>query len=70
MIKGVAFYDVGNVHEEIADFGADDFFQGVGLGVRVKTPIGPVELDAGYPLDDVVGEKKEVRFYFNMSRGF
>jgi len=38
--------------------------------VRVKTPIGPVKVDAGYPLDDITGEKKELRFYFNISQGF
>ena len=70
VIKGAAFYDVGNVDKEIEDFGSTDVFQGVGLGVRIKTPIGPVKVDAGYPLDNIEGEEKEIRFYFNMSQGF
>ena len=42
----------------------------VGGGVGVKPPIGPVKVDAGYPLDDIEGEKKKVRFYFNISQAF
>ncbi len=70
LIKGAVFFDAGNVEEEINEFGSGGIFKGVGAGVRVKTPIGPVKLDAGYPLDDVEGESKKIRFYFNISQGF
>jgi outer membrane protein insertion porin family len=70
LIKGALFYDVGSLDENIDDFGSGDIVQGLGAGVRVKTPIGPVKLDMGYPLDDVEGEKKKLRFYFNISQGF
>lgn len=72
LIKGAVFYDVGDLYETVDDFGSsgDGPFSGVGVGVRIKTPIGPVKLDMGYPLDDVPGEKKKVRFYFNISQGF
>lgn len=70
LIKGAVFFDTGANYESIGDFGSGDVFSGVGVGVRVKTPIGPVKLDAGYPLDDVEGEKKKLRFYFNISQGF
>ena len=49
----------------------DDLKSGVGAGVRIKTPLGPVKLDYGYPLDSSApGEKKKPRFHFSMSRGF
>jgi outer membrane protein insertion porin family len=70
LIKGAVFFDTGNVYESIGDFGNGGVFSGTGAGVRIKTPIGPVKLDAGYPLDDVPGEKKKLRFYFNISQGF
>ena len=70
LIKGAVFFDVGNVYEKIGDFGKGGVFSGTGVGVRVKTPIGPVKLDMGYPLDDVTGENKKVRFYFSVSQGF
>ena len=44
--------------------------EGAGVGVRIKTPIGPVRLDLGYPLTRVRDEKKKFRFHFNVSRGF
>ncbi|MCA9393188.1 MAG: outer membrane protein assembly factor BamA [Candidatus Omnitrophica bacterium] len=70
-IKLAAFYDVGNVWADIDDFGSGDYKGGVGLGLRIKTPIGPINLDYGYPLDDVPTEPdKEGKFYFSVSRGF
>ncbi len=70
LIKGAIFFDIGALYAEIEDFGDTDPVSGAGFGVRVKTPIGPVKLDAGYPLDDVEGEKKKLRFYFSISQGF
>ena len=70
LIKGAVFFDTGNVEQKIGDYGKGGLVSGMGVGVRVKTPIGPVKLDAGYPLDDVPGEKKKLHFYFNISQGF
>ncbi len=70
LIKGAVFFDTGNAFDTIGDFGDGGTFSGVGAGVRVKTPIGPVKLDMGYPLDDIAEEDKELRFYFNISQGF
>jgi outer membrane protein insertion porin family len=70
LIKGAVFFDTGAVEESIEDFGGGDIFSGVGVGVRIKTPIGPVKVDAGYPLDDIEGEEKKLRFYFNVSQSF
>jgi outer membrane protein insertion porin family len=70
LIKGALFFDIGNVYETIEDFGEGGTFSGYGAGVRIKTPISPVKLDMGYPLDDIPGEKKRARFYFSISQGF
>jgi outer membrane protein insertion porin family len=67
-LRGAVFYDVGNVWEDVSDFG-DEFKSGVGVGVRVKTPLGPVKVDWGYGLDHEPGESKS-KFHFSMSRGF
>ncbi len=71
IIKVAAFFDVGNVWARASDFGAGDFKSGAGFGLRVKTPIGPVNLDYGYPLNDEPGEEsRSGKFYFSVSRGF
>ena len=71
LIKGAVFYDVGNVTEKYADIFSDSSYkQAAGLGVRVKTPIGPVKLDYGYPLSDNYEDKKEGQFWFSVSHGF
>jgi outer membrane protein insertion porin family len=72
IIKGAVFYDVGNVWPKIDDFldNATQFKSGVGVGVRVKTPLGPVKVDYGYPIAKNYDDKREGQFYFSMSRGF
>jgi len=70
VLKGAVFCDVGNVWPTVSQFGSGDLKSGAGLGVRVKTPIGPVRLDYGYPLDADPDEEEKGRFHFTMSRGF
>jgi len=70
-LKLATFFDAGNVWSKNSDFFSDKLYKSVGLGVRVKTPIGPVSVDYGWPLDLGPGEEhKEGRFHFNVSRGF
>ncbi len=70
-LKLAAFYDVGNVWKKVGDIGNGGFKSGVGIGLRFKTPIGPINLDYGYPLDDEDGEEsRSGKFYFSVSRGF
>jgi outer membrane protein insertion porin family len=71
IIKLATFFDAGNVWPKVSDFGNGGFKSGAGLGLRVKTPIGPVNLDYGYPLNDEPGEEsRSGKFYFSVSRGF
>ena len=71
VIKGAVFYDIGNVWGSIEDFAVGgNYKQGAGIGIRVKTPIGPLKLDWGYPLNDNHDDKREGELYFSMSHGF
>ncbi|MFH1836607.1 MAG: outer membrane protein assembly factor BamA [Candidatus Omnitrophota bacterium] len=71
LIKGAVFYDVGNVTENAGDIFSDSSYKmATGVGVRVKTPIGPLKLDYGYPLSDNYEDKKEGQFWFSVSHGF
>ena len=81
-IKLAAFYDVGNVWQKLGDIASSKnangvansggFKSGVGLGVRIKTPIGPIMLDYGIPLNTEPGEdtRGSGKFHFSMSHGF
>ncbi|MCX5669586.1 MAG: outer membrane protein assembly factor BamA [Candidatus Omnitrophica bacterium] len=81
-LKVAAFYDVGNVWEKLGDiFSSKDgngginsggFKTGVGLGLRINTPIGPIMLDYGIPMDKASGKdtKGSGRFHFSASHGF
>ena len=80
--KVAAFYDVGNVWSKLGDIGSSKdannvketggFKSGIGLGLRIKTPIGPIMLDYGIPLNKAPGEddKTSGRFHFSASHGF
>lgn len=70
-LKVATFFDAGNVWSKNSDFFSSDLKSSVGLGLRVKTPIGPVSVDYGWPLDLEPGEtSKSGRFHFNVSRDF
>jgi len=70
VIKGAVFYDMGNIWEQWEDIETNGLKSSAGFGVRVKTPIGPVRLDWGYPFSKISGEEKKGRFHFTLSQGF
>lgn len=71
ILKAAVFFDTGNVWSSADDYGSGGIKSGTGIGLRIKTPIGPINLDYGFPLNKEVGEdKKSGKFYFSVSRGF
>ena len=54
------FYDAGNIWNKPAEFDPTRLFRGVGVGVAIVTPLGPLGLDYAYGLDrvDQFGNKK------------
>ncbi len=53
-----SFVDVGNVYPEIGDLELREVRRSAGVGVRYRTPIGPIRLDWGYVLDHREGESR------------
>jgi outer membrane protein insertion porin family len=50
--SGVVFYDAGNVFYNRSDVDLSELEHAVGLGVRYRTPLGPVRLELGWNLTD------------------
>lgn len=71
VIKLAGFFDTGNVWGKTSEWGEGGLKSGAGLGLRIKTPVGPISLDYGIPLNDEPGEdERSGKFYFSVSRGF
>ena len=68
-LSGVAFVDTGAVAPEVGSLQASDFKTGVGGGLRIRTPIGPIRFDAGYGLNSIPGESRW-QFYFAIGQAF
>jgi outer membrane protein insertion porin family len=51
-VTGVAFMDCGNVWLESYKWYLNEIRYSLGVGVRIKTPIGPVRLDVARPVFD------------------
>ena len=47
-LRGVAFYDFGNVYERAGDLLRTAPIHSPGLGLHFTTPVGPVRFDVGY----------------------
>lgn len=74
-LKAAIFIDAGNVwcrpdSKPKGGYTTQGIKSGAGIGVRIKTPIGPVKLDFGYPLNPDGHQEDKPRFHFSMSRGF
>ncbi|MDP2906026.1 MAG: outer membrane protein assembly factor BamA [Candidatus Omnitrophota bacterium] len=71
-LKLAAFYDVGNVWAKTSKLATGGFKSGFGVGIRMKTPIGPITLDYGIPLNKEEGEEKRGggQVHFSASQGF
>jgi outer membrane protein assembly factor BamA len=64
-----SFLDTGNVYLETRDIQLTDLRWSAGLGLRYRTPIGPIRLDWGYVLDHQPGESRS-RFHLTIGHAF
>jgi outer membrane protein assembly factor BamA len=65
-----SFLDTGNVYPETRDLAVADLRWSAGLGLRYRTPIGPVRVDWGYVLDPQAGEEKRYHFHLSIGHAF
>lgn len=69
-IVGLVFFDAGKTWDD--DESVDmDLYKSVGAGVRWYSPLGPLRLEYGYPLDTVeVDDDRKGRFEFSVGQFF
>lgn len=58
-ISAAAFVDAGAAFDDWGDYRMD---VGVGVGVRYRSPLGPIRLDLAAP----EGDPKDIKFYFSL----
>jgi outer membrane protein insertion porin family len=61
-LSGALFYDVGNVFYNRSDARIKDLEHAVGLGLRYRTPLGPIRLEMGWNLSNPERKGKPLVF--------
>ena len=61
-LSGAVFFDKGNVFKERKDFDLGNLQDAFGVGVRYRTPLGPVRFDLGWNLHPPEGRKQPIIF--------
>lgn len=59
-LKGVVFFDTGNVYDESETYDISDMRSAVGFGFRWLSPMGPLRLEWGYNIDPKPDEDQGV----------
>lgn len=67
ILTGVAFIDVGNVWYDSYQYNLKLLHYNTGVGLRVKTPIGPIRLDVATP---VINDNFDFQFFIAIGHAF
>lgn len=59
-LKGVTFYDAGQAFDDEDNISVGDLRQAIGWGIRWRSPIAPIRIEIGYPLDKEDGDRSVV----------
>jgi outer membrane protein insertion porin family len=68
-LKGLFFFDCGNVYDEHQDWDFSSIKKSVGTGVRWLSPMGPLRLEWGYNLDPT-NQEAQSNLDFSMGGSF
>ncbi len=69
LVSVVGFYDTGALFAHAEDYSFSDATHGIGLGVRLDLPVGPVKFEYGYNLNRKSGEPSGA-FHFSIGAQF
>jgi outer membrane protein insertion porin family len=62
-LKGVFFYDAGQAFDDDEEIAIDKLRQAYGAGIRWNSPLGPIRVEFGFPIDREEGESKMVTMF-------
>jgi outer membrane protein insertion porin family len=65
----LVFFDAGKVWDQDQHLDTD-LYKSVGAGIRWNSPMGPLRLEYGYPLDKIDGKVPDGQFEFSVGRAF
>lgn len=69
IVRGVVFFDAGNVYSTLRDFNPLKLRTGAGLGLRIDTPVGLLRVDYGFNLKPRAGERRS-SIFFSLGQAF
>jgi outer membrane protein insertion porin family len=71
-IHGVTFFDTGRVYKNLDDieYNPSDLRQSAGGGIRWVSPVGPIDIEYGYILDQKDSDHGPGQFEFSMASTF
>jgi outer membrane protein assembly complex protein YaeT len=68
--RAVTFLDFGNVFVKIPNIDLGQLKYSAGFGLRYMTPIGPIGIDIGVPLNPINPQKDNYRIHFTIGQAF
>lgn len=63
-LRGVVFYDIGNAFDDNQKIESGLMRKAYGYGIRWSSPMGPIRLEFGYPVNPEPGEGMVTQFAF------
>jgi outer membrane protein assembly complex protein YaeT len=67
ILNGVAFFDMGNVWYDSYQYNLKLLHYNTGVGLRVKTPIGPIRFDIATP---IINDGFDIQFFLAIGHAF
>ncbi|MEZ4753501.1 MAG: outer membrane protein assembly factor BamA [Bdellovibrionota bacterium] len=62
-LRGVFFYDAGEAFDDDVNIDFGSLRQAYGYGIRWMSPLGPIRVEIGYPIDRETGEDSVVTLF-------
>ena len=68
-LRTVLFGDVGNVYKTVSNFSFEEMRPAVGVGLRYKSPVGPIRFDIGFKVPRR-GEESRTEWFITFGEAF